>query len=205
MLEQSLNINGIELTAGQKTKLLKYLELMRTWNQVYNLTTITNPREMIYLHIIDSLVVLPYLEGNFFLDVGTGAGLPGIPLAIANPTQHWFLLDKTAKKTRFLTQVSAELGLKNVEIINARCEDFEYSSGFDGILSRAFGSLALFVATTEHLLAPNGKLIAMKGKYPQTELDEIPPDFCVEKSERVDIKGMNIERHVIVLKRLKRE
>lgn len=205
MLDRALSDNGINLTPDQKKKLQTYLDLMLTWNRVFNLTTITDPQEMIYLHLIDSLVVYPFLAGDQLLDVGSGAGLPGIPLAIADTTKHWVLMDKTAKKTRFLIQVVAELGLKNVEIVNARCEDFEYSPGFDVILSRAFGSLAMFVTTTEHLLAPNGKLIAMKGKYPQTELDEIPGSFCVEKSERLLIKGMNIDRHIIVLKRLKGE
>ncbi len=152
--------------------------------------------------IIDSLAVQPYLQGQRMLDVGTGAGLPGIPLAIVNPQQQWILLDKNSKKTRFLTQVVAELGLTHVTVIHSRSEDFHPTQCFDSILSRALGSLRLFAETTEHLLCQQGKWIAMKGKYPQEELKDIPDRFQLVDVTRLNLKGMDIERHIVRLSKM---
>lgn len=200
ILRKALQENGYTLSEAMIAKLTQYLELIQTWNRVFNLTTITEPRDMVYLHIIDSLSVQPYLHGKRLLDVGSGAGLPGIPLAIINPDQHWVLLDKNSKKTRFMTQAIAELGLTNAEAIHARCEDFQPSPCFDSILSRAFSTIRVFVETTAHLLCDNGIFIAMKGKHPQEELDEISKRFIVQTVTRLDIKGITIERHVVCLK-----
>jgi 16S rRNA (guanine527-N7)-methyltransferase len=180
-------------------QLVQYLELILTWNRVINLTSITEPHDMVYLHIIDSLSVSPYLHGKHMLDVGTGAGLPGIPLAIMNPEQHWVLLDKNSKKTRFLTQAIAELKLNAVTAVHSRSEDFKPSHCFDSILSRAFGTIRLFAETTGHLLCPNGKLIAMKGKYPEEEINDIPKSFIVEDITRLELNGMDVERHIVRL------
>jgi len=199
LLTSALVQNNLTLTAAEQQQLLRYLDLMQTWNRVFNLTTITEPRDMVYLHIIDSLAVQPYLHDTRLLDVGTGAGLPGIPLAIVNPGQHWVLLDKNSKKTRFLTQAVAELKLANVEVVHNRSEDFHTDHCFDSILSRALGTIRMFAETTEHLLCPSGKLIAMKGKYPQEELDDLPGSFKVQDITRLDIKGMDIERHIVRL------
>lgn len=199
LLTQALKENNLTVTDSAQQQLLTYLDLMHRWNKVFNLTAITNPREMVYLHIIDSLAVQPYLTGKRLLDVGSGAGLPGIPLAIVNPDQQWVLLDKNNKKTRFLTQASAELRLTNVEVAHARCEDFKPSQCFDNILSRAFGTLSLFAESTAHLLCEHGQFIAMKGKYPQEEINELPTRFLLQKSAQLDIKGISIERHVICL------
>jgi 16S rRNA (guanine527-N7)-methyltransferase len=152
---------------------------------------------MVYLHLIDSLMVQPFLQGNRLLDVGTGAGLPGVPLAIVNPEKNWVLLDKNNKKTRFLTQLIAELDLKNVQVVHARCEDFKTKDCFDSILSRALGSLQWFHDVTKHLICPNGKWIAMKGKYPQDELAYLP---YVTEVSRLTIKGMDIKRHIVTFK-----
>ena len=199
ILNQALNENALLLDEVTKNKLVDYLERLSAWNRVFNLTSITEPREMVYLHLIDSLVISPYLQGSRLLDVGTGAGLPGLPLAILNPHQHWVLLDKNSKKTRFLTQVIAELSLANVEVIHQRSEDFHPTACFDSILSRAFGTIPLFAETTEHLLCPHGILLAMKGKYPQEELDAIPTRFLVKQVSRIDIKGTHMERHIVCL------
>lgn len=199
LLITALKENQMSLNDEAITKLINYLNLMTTWNRVYNLTNILEPREMIYLHIIDSLAVAPLLHGNQLLDVGSGAGLPGIPLAILNPTQEWTLLDKNIKKTRFMTQAVAELGLSNVKIIHSRSEEFHPSQGFDSILSRALGTIEMFVESTNHLLNPNGQFIAMKGKFPQEELADLPTSFQVLNSARLAIKGMDIERHVICI------
>jgi 16S rRNA (guanine527-N7)-methyltransferase len=199
LLKQALRENNIALDEGVQQKLVQYLELMLTWNRVFNLTSITDPREMVYLHIMDSLAILPYLHGNHLLDVGTGAGLPGIPLAIVNPETHWTLLDKNNKKTRFLTQAAAELNLTQVKVIHSRSEEFHPAQCFDSIISRAYSSLAIFLETTRHLLAANGQWLAMKGKYPEDEINDIPDGFRIFDIKRLAIKGMDAERHLVRL------
>lgn len=200
LLSTALRDNQLIVDEPQQQKLIAYLELLQRWNKVFNLTTITEPREMVYLHLIDSLLMQPFLHGKRMLDVGSGAGLPGIPLAIVNPHLHWTLLDKNSKKTRFITQAVAELKLTNVDIINERSEDFQPTSGFDSILSRAYGTIAMFLETTKHLLAPGGIFIAMKGKYPTDELADLPSTFTVEKTVPIPIKGITVDRCVVVLK-----
>jgi 16S rRNA (guanine527-N7)-methyltransferase len=199
LLSKALQENHLKLDSLAKEKLIHYLQLLKTWNRVFNLTTITKPDEMVYLHLIDSLMVFPYLKGTHLLDVGSGAGLPGLPLAVLNPKQQWVLLDKNNKKTRFLTQVVAELGLDNVKIIHGRSEDFHPAQCFDSILSRALGTISTFINVTEHLACPDGVFIAMKGKYGRDELDRLPKGFTIQKVADVDIKGMDIERHIICL------
>ena len=140
LLTQALKENNLIISDAAQQQLLNYLALLQQWNKVFNLTAITDPREMVYLHIIDSLAIQPFLNGKRFLDVGSGAGLPGIPLAIIHPDQHWVLLDKNNKKTRFITQACAELRLTNVEAVHARCEDFKPTQCFDNIVARAFAT-----------------------------------------------------------------
>jgi len=171
--------------------------MMQTWNKVFNLTSITDAREMVYLHIIDSLMTAPFLSGERFLDVGSGAGLPGIPLAILNPEQEWVLLDKNNKKTRFMTQAIAELKLPNVQTVHTRAEDYQPTHCFDGILSRAYATLALFIKTTRHLICKNGTFIAMKGKYPQDEIAELANLAGESTITPLAMKGMTLERHIV--------
>jgi 16S rRNA (guanine527-N7)-methyltransferase len=201
ILSQALSENHLSLDNAAQEKLIAYLNLIITWNKVFNLTSITKTREMVYLHIIDSLAVAPYLHGNRMLDVGSGAGLPGIPLAILHPEHEWLLLDKNSKKTRFLTQAIAELGLSNVKAIHSRCEDFQPAPGFDSILSRAFGTLNMFTTTTNHLLRENGIFVAMKGKYPQDELQALPDNVVVKSIQKIDINGMDLDRHIVCLQK----
>lgn len=201
LLKKALSENSIDIVPATQDRLIQYLQLLQTWNKVYNLTSITHPKEMVYLHLVDSLAVAPYLTGTQMLDVGTGAGLPGIPLAITHPQQHWTLLDKNSKKTRFLTQAIAELGLKNAIASHTRSEEFHPGQGFDNILSRAFGTIRMFAETAGHLLNPNGVLIAMKGKYPQDELNDLPEGFQIQDVTRLDIKGTDIERHIVRIKK----
>lgn len=203
LLISALKENGMMLDEAAITKLLDYLQLLTTWNKVFNLTNITDPHDMVYLHIIDSLSVQPYATGEHLLDVGSGAGLPGIPLAICHPEQTWVLLDKNSKKTRFQTQAIAELGLKNVKAAHTRSEEFRPTHGFDSILSRAFGTIRMFTETAGHLLAPTGKLVAMKGKYPAEELADLPSEFEVTTVQSLPIAGIDIERHIVCLSRRK--
>lgn len=197
LLAKALQDNALTLSPPAQQQLMHYLALLQKWNSAFNLTAITDPNEMVYLHLIDSLVISPFLHGKRMLDVGSGAGLPGIPLAIMHPEHHWIVLDKNGKKTRFMTQVIAELGLKNVEAAHSRCETFQPALGFDSIVSRAFGTIPMFTETTEHLLNPDGNWIAMKGKYPTEELAELPSRFLLQSVTRLEINGIDAERHVV--------
>ena len=150
---------------------LAYLALLQRWNKPYNLSGIREPARMLTHHVLDSLAVLPHLHGTRCLDVGSGAGLPGLMLALARPATHWVLLDSNGKKVRFLNQCVRELAIANVEVVQARVESYEPDAPFDTIISRAFGSLAAFYAATVQLLAPGGVLLAMKGPAPGAELE----------------------------------
>ena len=196
ILSAALNENHLDFNETIRFQWIHYLELLQKWNRVFNLTSIDQPREMIYLHLLDSLSILPHLHGTRCLDVGSGGGLPGIPLAIADPSKTWVLLDKNAKKTRFLTQVIAELGLANVTVACHRVEDFQSAACFDSIISRALGTLALLVTGAEHLICPQGYFLAMKGIYPEEELKEIPARYTIQV-EKLNIKGLTAERHLV--------
>jgi 16S rRNA (guanine527-N7)-methyltransferase len=200
LLTTALQENQLTLNDEAINKLVRYLELLQTWNKVFNLTSITDPREMVYLHIIDSLLTAPYLSGSRFLDVGSGAGLPGIPLAILHPEHEWVLLDKNNKKTRFMTQAIAELKLTKVQTVHIRAEDFHPEQAFDGILSRAYATLALFIKTTRHLICKNGTFIAMKGKYPQEEMAELAELALDATISPLTMKGMTLDRHIVCIK-----
>ena len=164
------NMANTEISQAQIELLVSYLNLLNKWNQTYNLTAIRNIDDMIEHHILDSLSVLPFLHGNIHLDVGTGPGLPGIPLAIARPDCQFYLLDSNGKKTRFLQQVKYQLKLDNVAVIQSRIEDYQPDVIFDSIMSRAFASLKDFVNCTQNLMQPNTRLIAMKGSQAKEEI-----------------------------------
>lgn len=201
LLARALRENGFDLTEAVQEQLLRFLDLLQKWNKVFNLTSLEAPSELVYLHILDSLAILPAITGQRLLDVGSGGGLPGIPLAIVDPSKHWVLLDKSQKKTRFLVQVVAELGLKNVTVACSRCEDFHDAAGFDGIVSRAFATLKLFIESTQHLLKPEGSFLAMKGLYPEQELSEIPATFRTLDVQKLVIHGLPAERHLVRIQR----
>ncbi len=201
LLHLALRENKHHFPAAVEEQFIHFLTLLQKWNQVFNLTALVTPSDLVYLHILDSLSISPYLHGKRLLDVGSGGGLPGIPLAIADPGQNWVLLDKSQKKTRFLVQVAAELGLKNVTVICSRCETFQTGPGFDSIISRAFGSLKLLIETTQHLLAPEGYFLAMKGGHPTQELAEIPATFHLQDVQKLTIRGLPAERHLIRIRR----
>ena len=179
--------------------LLAFLHLLEKWNAAYNLTAVREPEKMITHHVLDSLAVMPYLRGPRVVDVGAGAGIPGIPLALACPEFEFVLLDSNAKKTRFITQAINELGLANVEVQRSRAEDYHPARPFDTVISRAFASLAEMLDMTQHLGAPDGVFVAMKGNYPQDELLAVPARFKVNRVEAVQVPGLDAKRHVVCL------
>ncbi len=183
--------------------LLSYIKLLIKWNDVYNLTAIRVPEEILTKHIFDSLAISPYLRGQTILDVGTGAGLPGILLAIILPSKHFVLLDSNKKKTRFLYHVKQQLALTNIEIITNRVEAFNTPTGFDNIVSRAYATLKEFILTTQHLLKQGGHFLAMKGQYPESELNDIPQGFIVHEIYKLNIPFLAAERHLVsIVKRV---
>ena len=173
ILISGLETLNLSFKPEQIEQLLGFIKLIAKWNKAYNLTAVRNNEDMARLHILDSLAILPHIEGKRVIDIGTGAGLPGIPLAIFLPEVEFVLLDSNAKKTRFVQQVILELKLKNVSVIHSRVEDYQPKLGFDIITTRAFTNLADMVKMTAHLLSPNGVLLAMKGLIPEAELAEI--------------------------------
>ncbi len=188
-LESGVEELGLKLSSEQLDLLIQYLHLLDKWNKAYNLSAVRDIRQMLSRHLLDSLVILDKVEGERFLDVGTGAGLPGIPLAICYPDKRFTLLDSNGKKTRFLFQVKTELGLSNVNVVCERVESFQ-AEGFDAITSRAYASLDLMVASTQHLLAPDGRYYALKGQYPESELSEIAKPFKVHAIEPLCVQAV---------------
>jgi len=194
-LSDGLQQMGLELSEHQQQQLLEYLQLLVKWNNVFNLTAIRDPDEMVSRQLLDSLSILPWVRGSSILDVGTGAGLPGIPLAIALPKIQFTLLDSNGKKTRFVQQAAAQLGLKNVSVVNQRVESISGADGFDVITSRAFSALADFIAGTRHLLAPDGRWLAMKG-LADKETPELPHG-TESRTHTLFVPGCEGQRHLV--------
>ena len=192
---------GIAVSDRQVDLLLDYLNLLQKWNKAYNLTAIRDPQAMVSKHLLDSLSIAPYILSDRYLDVGTGAGLPSIPLAILFPDKHFSLLDSNGKKTRFLIEVRQQLKLLNVSIYSERVEHFKAEARYDGILSRAFASLRDMIDGCEGHLTEDGRLFAMKGVFPDTELSQLPKHFIVEASYALSVPNVEEERHLIVLAR----
>ncbi|MDA8129616.1 MAG: 16S rRNA (guanine(527)-N(7))-methyltransferase RsmG [Betaproteobacteria bacterium] len=190
---------GLALPEGAEANLLAYLALLDKWNRVYNLTAVRDADRMVSHHLLDSLAAVPFFEGGAVLDVGSGGGLPGIPLAIARPGTRVTLIDSVAKKTAFLRQAKAELGLGNLEVVTGRVEDYRPEGGFDVIASRAFSDLREFVGLTRHLLNPGGRWLAMKGLYPNEEVAQLPPGVRVSADHPLVVPGLGATRHLIVL------
>ncbi|MFK7863406.1 MAG: 16S rRNA (guanine(527)-N(7))-methyltransferase RsmG [Pseudohongiellaceae bacterium] len=193
---------GLSFSDDVYIALEKYLELLVKWNNSFNLSGISNPLDMVSRHILDSLAVSPYLQGDMIADIGTGAGLPGIPLAIANPDKKFILVDSNGKKTRFLFQAKLNLNLHNISIENCRIEHYQSKEQIDIVLSRAFASLSDMAEKTQHLLAPNGFMLALKGRFPEQEIEELDDRFTVTKTEKLIIPGEEGERHLVFLEQL---
>jgi len=195
---------GAGLPEGLAPKLDAYLALLAKWNRTYNLTAIREPERMVTHHALDALAVLPHLPARSalrMLDVGTGGGVPGIPLALARPGWRVVLLDSNHKKGAFLAQAAIELGLANVEVATTRVEDYAPSAPFDVIISRAFSDLASFAGAALPLLAPGGALVAMKGVLPHEELAHLPADVRVVATPALSVPGLAAERHLVIMER----
>lgn len=193
---------SLEIDAASQSRLLAYGALLMKWNKVYNLTAIRDEISMIDLHLLDSLAILPYLtKVTRVADIGSGGGLPGIPLAICRPDCEVALVETVGKKSSFLLQAKAELGLANLSVHNLRVENFKPTEPYPAVSSRAFASLADFVRLTEHLLAPGGQWIAMKGQYPEDELAALPANCKLLESRRLQVPGVDAERHLLFITR----
>ncbi len=194
-------IAGLKLVLPDdaETKLAAYLALLDKWNRVYNLTAVRETERMVSHHLLDSLAIVPHMETERVLDVGSGGGLPGIPLAIARPDLQVTLIDSVAKKTAFLMQAKAELGLENVSVVTGRVETHQDATGFNTITSRAFSDLKEFVTLTRHLLAPGGRWLAMKGLYPHEEITQLPQWARLSAEHVLTIPGLDATRHLIIL------
>lgn len=202
-LDQGLEALGVALTLQQRAKLVAYLALLAKWNAVHNLTAVREESKMVSHHVLDSLAVLPHLEsqmkGGRLLDVGSGGGLPGIPLAIARADMPVTLLDSNQKKSAFLKQAVIELQLPNVVVANERAEDYAPAQLFSTIISRAFADLGEFVTAAKHLLAPGGLFAAMKGLHPHEEIAQLPAGFRLQHTYRLTVPGVAAERHLLLI------
>ncbi|NER59316.1 16S rRNA (guanine(527)-N(7))-methyltransferase RsmG [Pseudomonas sp. MAFF212428] len=192
---------GVELSEAQHAQLLAYLALLIKWNKAYNLTAVRNPDEMVSRHLLDSLSVMPFIHSERWLDVGSGGGMPGIPLAILHPHKQVTVLDSNGKKTRFLTQVKLELKLDNLQVIHKRVEEFQPELPFTGIVSRAFSSMENFTNWTRHLGDAQTQWLAMKGLHPADELVALPADFKVDSEQALTVPGCQGQRHLLILRR----
>lgn len=190
---------GLTLDRDTQQRLLDYIVLIEKWNRVHNLTAIREPEKMVSHHLLDSLAVSPHLHAKRLLDVGSGAGLPGIPLALANPGTHVVLLDSNHKKVAFLNQAAMELKLKNTEVCSERVESWQTPTRFDVIISRAFADMGEFVRVTRHLLAPGGMFAAMKGLHPYEEIGGLPPECKVRQVLPLAIPGLEAARHLVLI------
>lgn len=198
-LERGIATLGTSLPDGAVERLLDYRELLERWNSAYNLTAIRDDREMVARHLLDSLAILPYVHGRSLADLGTGPGLPGIPLAIAEPAREVLMVDSNGKKVRFLREAIRSLKLGNARALQSRVEEVEGT--FECVTARAFASLADMLGWGGHLLAPNGVWLAMKGRHPAEELDGVPEGFRVEAIHALTVPGVEGERHLVVIRR----
>jgi 16S rRNA (guanine527-N7)-methyltransferase len=197
-LQAGLQQLKLDCSSHQLEKLLQYLELLQRWNKAFNLTAIRDPLQMVRLHLLDSLAIHPHIQGvKSIIDVGTGPGLPGIPLAILNPQVNFTLLDSNGKKTRFLFQAINELKLPNASEINHRVEAYKPNQLFDAVISRAFSSISDMLNQCDHLISDQGCFLAMKGKKPDSELSQMTKAYKVVEVNEVNVPLIDSERHLI--------
>lgn len=201
-LENLIAKTSLKVTEQQIQLFVQYVELLHKWNKAYNLTSVRDPQDMLVKHIMDSLMVGEVLQGKSFIDVGTGPGLPGIPLAILFPERNFVLLDSLGKRITFLRQVVFQLKLTNVQPVKSRVEDYQGEIPFDGVLSRAFSSLNDMVSWCSHLITKeHGYFFAFKGQYPTDELADLPENISLVSSHKIIVPELVGERHVLILKK----
>lgn len=196
-LQLGLQSLHLELSDEQQLKLIAFIELLKKWNRVYNLTAVHDLHQMLKRHILDSLSIAPYLKGARVVDIGAGAGLPGIPLAIANPEFQFVLIDSNRKKTRFMQQVKTELTLDNVSVVCSRAENFNTNELFDSVISRALSDLSQMTRWASHLCAADGVMLAMKGTYPEPELAELAKSFEIKAVHKINYWGLDADRYLV--------
>ncbi len=199
----SSGLEHLDISCGGdiKDKLIRYVYILEKWNRTYNLTAIRQPEKMVTYHLLDSLSVLPYIKGPRIIDVGAGAGLPGIPMAILLADNTLTLVDSNAKKTRFMRQVVSELKLSNVSVLQARAEDLPANVLYDTVISRAFAAVNDMLRMAGHLSQPDGKILAMKGLEPTEEIKAILADYEVEKVVKLSVPGLDAQRHLVQITR----
>ncbi len=197
-LDAGLERLRLELPESVRDGLITYVQLLARWNKAYNLTAVRDPLEMVSRHLLDSLAVVPHFHAKRIIDVGTGGGVPGIPLALVFPDREFVLLDSNSKKTRFLVQARAALGLQNVTVVHSRVEDYLPEQRFDAVITRAFASVADILTGSRHLLEPGGEFLAMKGLVPADELANLPAGFQLEEVIALKVPGLEQEqRHLL--------
>ena len=202
LLEAGMTELGLSLPAAAPTTLCRYLEVLQQWNRKYNLTAVRDPEAMVSRHLLDSLAVVPYVQGRRVLDVGTGAGLPGIPLAVAFPERRFTLLDSHGKKTRFVTHAATTLGLRNVEVVQARIEAYRVPEPFATVITRAFASVGKFLGVSAHLGVAGTRWLAMKGAPPADELQALPAGFRLVAVHPLKVPGLDTARCVVEIEKL---
>ena len=200
-LADGIAVLGLDIGAATQQRLLDYLALIQKWNKVHNLTAVRDLEAMVTLHLLDSLSVLPHIKTGRLLDVGSGAGLPGIVLALARPDLSVTTLDSVGKKASFMRQAKAELGIANLEVVSGRVEEFKPAYKFDMIISRAFSEIANFLELTQHLLADNGEWLAMKGVYPDEEMVNLKG--VTTRVVELNVPGLDARRHLVFLRAAK--
>jgi len=196
-LQAMLAQTELSLPDEQQNKLIQLVELLAKWNKAYNLTSVRDPQQMLVKHIMDSIVVSPYLQGKRLIDVGTGPGLPGLPLAILNPGKQFVLLDSLGKRLRFIRQAVLELGLTNVEFVQSRVEEYQPAEKFDVVLSRAFASLEDMLFWCKHLPNENGHFLALKGQFPDQEIKSLDKQFKFIESVQLQVPNLEGERCLV--------
>ena len=203
LTELSANLSALsfEVTEAQCDKLIDFLLMMHKWNKAYNLTSVRDPQQMLVRHILDSIVIAPHLDKQDYIDVGTGPGLPGIPLAIIHPDKNFVLLDSLGKRVRFMKQAAFELGLDNIEPVQSRVEAYSSQIRLDGVLSRAFASLKDMLHWCQHLVDSEGEFLALKGQFPTDEVEQLPEGFILTESIVLSVPNLDGERHLLKIKK----
>ncbi|MCO4321260.1 16S rRNA (guanine(527)-N(7))-methyltransferase RsmG [Aliidiomarina quisquiliarum] len=194
---QQPQFEQLKISLEQQQQLLELLAQLHKWNGAYNLTSVRDPQEMLIRHVYDSIAVSTFLHGERIIDVGTGPGLPGLPLAIINPTKEFVLLDSLGKRISFIRQVAHLLGLKNVTAVQSRVEDYQPEQKFDSVVSRAFASLADMLGWCHHLSSSTGRFIALKGQLYDEELADVVPPFQIMATHAIDVPELDAARHVV--------